>query len=85
MKVKVPSLLSLRLPSPEATLRSTTERLSPSTSEALASSWTVEKEKEVSSSEEPRSMRPSTTGASLTGLMVSVLLVALQARPSETS
>ena len=79
----------------ESTLRLMTERVSPSTSEALARSWAAVKEKELSSSTEPRLTSPVTVGASLTGLTVRLapaavaLMVPFQGSeepcPSETS
>ena len=67
LKVYVPFPLSVILPSPLITWTSVTERESPSTSEALRSSWSVEIRSLLSSSIAPRLTRPETTGASLTG------------------
>ena len=68
--VQVPSSLLVRAAESELSLRELMESVSPSTSEVVASSCSVVREKEESSGVEPRSTGPVETGASLTGVTV---------------
>ena len=85
VKVQLPSVLALSVPSPLLSFRSVMESASPSTSELFFSSCSLVIRMLPSSSMAPRSTGPETMGASLTASSSKLLLALISPpRPSLT-